>query len=82
MDATSRGDIEAGLVREWYEKNRESWVARHSPFGAGPDRDGSHADEFMLAFIGEVRRVGGMTDAQLMIEYNGVTVSPSYCWGA
>ncbi|MEK9281153.1 hypothetical protein MTR72_16230 [Bradyrhizobium sp. ISRA442] len=33
--------------------------------GAGPDRDGSHADEFMLRFIGEVGRVGAMTDEEL-----------------
>ncbi|UQD96010.1 hypothetical protein [Bradyrhizobium japonicum] len=64
MDATSRGDLEADMVRRWYEKNRESWWDRTKPgiIGAGPDRDGAHADEFMLRFIGEVRRVGAVTD--------------------
>ncbi|WFT94325.1 hypothetical protein QA633_39635 [Bradyrhizobium barranii] len=67
MDATSRGDLEADLVRRWYEKNRESWWDRNKPgiIGADPDRDGSHADEFMLRFIGEVRRVGRLSDQEL-----------------
>lgn len=54
MDPTSRGDLVAEKVRHWYEANRETWWERHSPFGAGPDRSGAHADEFMLRFIGAV----------------------------
>jgi hypothetical protein len=58
MDPTSRGDEVAEKVRRWYEANRESWWGRHKPgiIGAGPDRDGSHADEFMLRFINAVYR--------------------------
>lgn len=58
MDPTSRGDVIADKVRNWYERNRESWWGRHKPgiIGAGPDRSGAHADEFMLALISEVRR--------------------------
>ena len=53
MDPTSRGDLVAEKVRQWYEANRETWWDRHKPgiFGASPDRDGSHADEFMLRLI-------------------------------
>lgn len=70
MGATSRGDLEAELVRRWYEKNRESWWDRNKPgiIGAGPDRAGTHADEFMLRFIGEVRRVGALSDKALYRE--------------
>ncbi len=72
MDPASRGDMEASLVRRWYEKNRETWWARHSPFGAGPDRSGAHADEFMLRLIGEVKRVSDLSDTELYRElYNG-----------
>jgi hypothetical protein len=58
IDPTSRGDIIADKVRVWYEANRESWWDRHKPgiIGSGPDRDGSHADEFMLRLISAVYR--------------------------
>jgi hypothetical protein len=58
MDPTARGDIIADKVRVWYEANRESWWDRHKPgiIGSGPDRDGSHADEFMLRLISAVYR--------------------------
>lgn len=56
MDPTSRGDLVAEKVREWYEAHRESWWDRHKPgiFGASTDRSGVHADEFMLRLIGAV----------------------------
>lgn len=54
MDPTARGDEVAARVRRWYEANRESWWARHSIFGADPDRAGTHADEFMLRLIDAV----------------------------
>lgn len=56
MDPTARGDLIAEKVRAWYEANRETWWDRHKPgiVGAGPDRSGVHADEFMLRFIGAV----------------------------
>lgn len=56
MDPTARGDQIASKVRSWYEANRESWWARHRPFAPSPDRDGTHADEFMLRLIGAVRK--------------------------
>jgi len=56
MDPTARGDLIAAKVRRWYEANRESWWARHKLgiIGRSPDRDGLHADEFMLRFINAV----------------------------
>ena len=42
-DPTARGDQVASYVRQWYEKNRESWWDRNRP---GADRNGSHADEW------------------------------------
>ena len=54
MDPTSIGDTIAEDARRWYEANRESWWDRHRP---GADREGWHADEFMLAFCAEVRRL-------------------------
>jgi hypothetical protein len=63
MDPTLRGDMIADKVRQWYEANRESWWDRHKPgiIGAGPDRSGEHADEFMLRFISAVYRAGAET---------------------
>jgi hypothetical protein len=64
-EPTARCDDIATYVRKWYEANRETWWRRHAigmlltghAPGATPDRDGTHADEFMLAFIAEVNRV-------------------------
>lgn len=68
MDPTARGDLVASLVRHWYERNRESWWDRHKPgiIGAGPDRSGEHADEFMLRLIGFVVHVNNLPDDELM----------------
>ena len=64
-DPTSRGDEISDYVRRWYEINRETWRDRHwTPFGCAPDRSGVHADEFMLSFIAEVRRVTTEADRQ------------------
>ena len=58
LDPTARGDEIAARVRIWYEANRETWWDRHKPgiIGAGSDRSGVHADEFMLGFIQAVHR--------------------------
>lgn len=58
-EPTADGDLIAAHMRRWYELHRETWWARHKPgiVGAGPDRDGSHADEFMLRLVGEMKRV-------------------------
>lgn len=53
-EPTADGDAIAEYVRTWYEKHRETWWDRHRP---SADRKGVHADEFMLALIGEVGRV-------------------------
>ena len=53
-EPTARGDQIASYVRQWYEKNRESWWTR---LGQDSDRSGTHADEFMLGFIQEVNRI-------------------------
>jgi len=53
MDPTARGDLIADKVRTWYEANRESWWDRHKP---SADRNGLHADEFMLRLINAVHR--------------------------
>jgi len=53
-DPTARSDDIADYVRYWYEINRETWWQRH---GRLADRNGIVADEFMLSFIAEVRRV-------------------------
>jgi hypothetical protein len=58
-DPTSRGDEVAGYLRVWYEANRETWWDRHYVLGFNsvPDRNGVHADEFMLALLNEVGRI-------------------------
>ncbi len=70
LDPTSAGDMRAALMRRWYEHNRESWWERHKPgiFGAGPDRSGVHADEWMLRMMGEFGRIANLSDAQLCRE--------------
>ena len=65
MDPTARGDMEVELLRRWYEANRESWWDRHGP---NADRNGVHADEFMLRFVSEVGRVVSLSDADLCKE--------------
>lgn len=72
MDPTARGDIIAAVVRDWYERNRESWWARHKPgiIGAGPDRSGVHADEFMLRFIDKVHEISALSDMELTRDYS------------
>ena len=53
--------MHADLMRQWYEANRETFLDRHWPFTASPDRDGVHADEYMLRLISAVYE----TDKQL-----------------
>jgi hypothetical protein len=50
-DPTSRGDAVAREVREWYERNRESWWNRLTSSAA---RKGIVADDFMLGLINAV----------------------------
>jgi hypothetical protein len=72
MDPTSRGDIIASVLRQWYERNRETWWDRHKPgiMGAGPDRAHVHADEFMLALINKVREIDALSDMELVRDYS------------
>lgn len=72
MDPTARGDIIASVVRDWYERNRETWWQRHKPgiMGVGPDRSGEHADEFMLRFIGKVGEISALSDMELVRDYS------------
>lgn len=65
LEPTARGDLLAQKVRRWYEDNRESWWDRHKldPFGRDPDRLGTHADEWMLRFIGAVGRANDEINA-------------------
>lgn len=53
-DPTARADAHAAKMREWYEDNRERWWAR---IGPNSDRSGFHADEFMLRFMAEAKRI-------------------------
>ena len=46
--------MHADLLRQWYEVNRETFFDRHWPFTRSPDRNGVHADEYMLRLIGAV----------------------------
>lgn len=59
IDPTSCGDMVAEELRRWYERNRESWWARHS---RNADRRGGHSDGFMLRLLNAVeeaeRKVG------------------------
>jgi hypothetical protein len=62
-DPTSRGDEIALYVRVWYEANRETFWDRyiwkfHKPWTRGL------ADEFMLAYLQEVRRVEAEAERQ------------------
>ena len=61
-DPTARGDDIAYYVRQWYEINRQTWWQRRRSIN---DRmDHGVADEFMLSFIAEVRRVTAEADLQ------------------
>ena len=60
-DPTSRGDEIADYVRQWYEINRETWWQHHR---RRADDSRGIADEFMLSFIAEVRRVTMEADWQ------------------
>lgn len=53
-EPTADGDISAAWLRQWYEANRESWWDRHRP---SADRNGVHADEWMLAFMEQFDRL-------------------------
>jgi hypothetical protein len=64
IDPTSRGDIEASLLRRWYEKHREGWWRRRSCYWFYV------ADEFMLAFMDEAKRIEALDDLQLCLEYD------------
>lgn len=60
IEPTARGDYVAAKMREYYEAHRETWWQRHKPSilpGRSPDRDGTHADDFMLGLINEVNRI-------------------------
>lgn len=70
LDPTSRGDIIARVVRDWYERNRETWWDRHRFVAPSPDRDGTHADEFMLRFIGKVCEIEALSDLELVRDYS------------
>jgi hypothetical protein len=74
MDPTSRGDIVASVVRDWYERNRETWWDRHCgpgwPVGPGTDRSGAHADEFMLRLVNKVREIDALSDMELVRDYS------------
>lgn len=50
-EPTARGDDVAGEVRQWYERHRESWFDRHSPFGVNRKHGSAFADEFMLRLV-------------------------------
>ena len=65
MDQTARGDMEADLMRYWYERNRETWWDRHRP---NADRKGIHADEFILGLMNEARRIVELSDDKLCNE--------------
>jgi hypothetical protein len=67
-EPTADGDAVAEYVRRWYELHRESWWDRHRPMA---DRNGIHADEFMLAFLGEVRRVTSEATKQITARGEG-----------
>lgn len=62
IDPTSRGDMEAGLLRQWYEKNRQGWWERRQDQGR---RRMGCADEFMLAFKAECERILRLSDAEI-----------------
>lgn len=65
-EPTARGDEIAAMVRAYYEANRETWWQRHKPGilpGRSPDRDGTHADDFILGLINEVNRVQALAKA-------------------
>jgi hypothetical protein len=65
-DPTAYGDRVAAKVRTWYEANRESWWSRHWwGLGAGPDRAGVHADEFMLGLLNAVYRADQEVRAEI-----------------
>ena len=60
-EPTALGDDIAEYVRAWYEANRETWWERRHDSAA---RSRGVADEFMLSFIAEVRRVMEEADRQ------------------
>lgn len=63
IDPTSRMDMEADLLRRWYEANRESFWDRRRK------RWRYVADEFMLRFGGEAARIAALDDNDLAAEH-------------
>ena len=61
-EPTARGDDIAFYVRQWYEINRETWWQHRRSVNDRMER--GIADEFMLSFIAEVRRVNEEADRQ------------------
>lgn len=66
-DPTARGDAVAEYVRIWYELHRETWWDRNS-FSRNQEllRAGT-ADEFILSFLSEVRRVTAEAERQTRV---------------
>lgn len=65
MDPTARGDMEAELMRGWYERNRESWWERRRPNG---DLRGGHADGFAMSMLAEAGRIANLSDEAICNE--------------
>ena len=54
-DPTSNGDIQAEIMRIWYEEHRESWRDRYGRFGSVICT--GLADNFMLEMLQYANRV-------------------------
>lgn len=59
MDPTARGDMEAQLVRNWYERHRETWLERRR-------RRAECADDFIMDLMAYVSRVQSLSDQDLI----------------
>ena len=65
LDPTAAGDMRAALLRQWYERNRESFWDRHGPHAT---RKGGSADNFMIGLAGEAMRIASLDHHRLRTE--------------
>lgn len=81
MDPTSRGDMNASLLRCYYERNRDGWWRRH--FGMCWPNRSDVADELMLGLMQEARRIDALgattPDAGVMAAFSASEVA-CYKW--
>jgi hypothetical protein len=60
-EPTARADVAAEIVRQWYDKNHETWWQRHAPVFLGGTYVEGWADNFILELMAVVRQADETT---------------------